>query len=239
MTTRTEQRPQTISPAPQPDSRTHRAPTGGLSVAQVVGGSLAAATAAALGSRLGTVGTISGAALVSVVASVAGTFYTHSLRRTGDRVSTVLRSAPTGRRVLLGALLVFAVAAAAVTTTELVSGRSLAGSAGSTTVGRTVQGGQPSGSGHEPGSGAGSPADRTPAPTTDAEPSSTASPASGSSPTSHPVATPSTAPSGTPSGAASSTTAPQAEDTADPSPTGTADPAAAPTAGASGSPVTP
>lgn len=55
-----------------------------LSFTQVIGGSLAAATAAALGSRLGVVGTIVGAMLVSVVSAVAGALYTQSLRRTQE-----------------------------------------------------------------------------------------------------------------------------------------------------------
>jgi len=57
-----------------------------LSLTQVIGGSLAAATAAALGSRLGVVGTIVGAMLVSVVSAVAGALYTQSLRRTQEMV---------------------------------------------------------------------------------------------------------------------------------------------------------
>lgn len=57
-----------------------------LSATQLIGGSLAAATAAALGSRLGVVGTIVGAALVSVVSAVAGALYTQSLRRTQELI---------------------------------------------------------------------------------------------------------------------------------------------------------
>jgi len=53
-----------------------------LSLAQVAGGSLAAATAAALSSGLGVAGTIAGAAVISVVTAVAGALYTQSLRRT-------------------------------------------------------------------------------------------------------------------------------------------------------------
>ncbi len=65
---------------------TNRKPFLDLSVTQLVGGSLAAATAAALGSRLGTVGTIVGASLVSVVSAVAGALYTQSLRRTQELI---------------------------------------------------------------------------------------------------------------------------------------------------------
>jgi len=51
---------------------TKRKPFLDLSATQLIGGSLAAATAAALGSRLGVVGTIVGAALVSPLGSVVG-----------------------------------------------------------------------------------------------------------------------------------------------------------------------
>lgn len=57
-----------------------------LSLTQIIGGSLAAATAAALGSRIGVVGTVAGAMLVSVVSAVAGALYTQSLRRTQEMV---------------------------------------------------------------------------------------------------------------------------------------------------------
>jgi cell division septation protein DedD len=46
-------------------------------------------TAAALGSRLSVAGTIVGAALASIIAAVAGSLYTASLRRTHDKVKTV------------------------------------------------------------------------------------------------------------------------------------------------------
>ena len=60
-----------------------------LSLAQVLGGALAAMTAAAIGSRLGAAGTIVGAAAASVVAAVAGALYTASLRHTHAKVRTV------------------------------------------------------------------------------------------------------------------------------------------------------
>jgi len=60
-----------------------------LSPTQIVGGALAAMTAAALGSRLSVAGTIVGAALASIIAAVAGSLYTASLRRTHDKVKTV------------------------------------------------------------------------------------------------------------------------------------------------------
>jgi hypothetical protein len=66
-----------------------------LSITQVVGGALAAMTAAALGSRFSVEGTVVGAALASVIAAVAGALYTASLRRTHQTVRVVLRRGPT------------------------------------------------------------------------------------------------------------------------------------------------
>ncbi|MET1007310.1 MAG: hypothetical protein ABWX96_17305, partial [Propionibacteriaceae bacterium] len=60
-----------------------------FSASQIVGGALAAMTAAALGSRLGVGGTIIGAAVASIIAAVAGTLYTASLRHTQEKVKTV------------------------------------------------------------------------------------------------------------------------------------------------------
>jgi hypothetical protein len=60
-----------------------------FSVTQIVGGALAAMTAAALGSQLSAAGTVIGAALASIIAAVAGSLYTASLRRTRDKVKTV------------------------------------------------------------------------------------------------------------------------------------------------------
>ena len=60
-----------------------------LSVSQILGGALAAVTAAALGAQLSVAGTLVGAALASIIAAVAGSLYTASLRRTRDKVKTV------------------------------------------------------------------------------------------------------------------------------------------------------
>jgi hypothetical protein len=60
-----------------------------LSATQIVGGALAAMTAAALGSQLSVAGTIVGAAFASIIAAVAGSLYTASLRRTSNKVKTV------------------------------------------------------------------------------------------------------------------------------------------------------
>jgi hypothetical protein len=65
-----------------------------LSLTQVLGGALAAMTAAALGSRFSVAGTVVGAALASVIAAVAGALYTASLRRTHKTVRVVLSGRP-------------------------------------------------------------------------------------------------------------------------------------------------
>jgi hypothetical protein len=71
-------------------AETSRPPRLELSAAQVAGGALAAITSAVAGSTLGVNGTLAGAAVGSVVATVGGELYTHSLRRTEERVRTVV-----------------------------------------------------------------------------------------------------------------------------------------------------
>jgi hypothetical protein len=71
-------------------AETSRRPRPELSAAQVAGGALAAVTSAVAGSTLGVNGTVAGAAIGSVVATVGGELYTHSLRRTEQRVRTVV-----------------------------------------------------------------------------------------------------------------------------------------------------
>jgi hypothetical protein len=90
----------TAAPATDQTIQGHREPEPGtqqekkawldLSLFQVLGGALAAMTAAALGSRFGIEGTITGTALASVIAAVAGAVYTASLRRTSDTVRTAV-----------------------------------------------------------------------------------------------------------------------------------------------------
>ncbi|MEJ2867305.1 hypothetical protein WCD74_05975 [Actinomycetospora sp. OC33-EN08] len=62
----------------------------GLTIPQIVGGALAAATAAILGSFLGVVGTIGGAAVASVISTVGTALYQRSLERTRDAVKSRL-----------------------------------------------------------------------------------------------------------------------------------------------------
>ena len=234
MDTRTTNRPNREQQSPVPPTVPTRDKPGiDLSLTQVVGGSLAAATAAALGSRLGVVGTISGAALVSLVASVGSAVYTTSLRHTRDRMSSALGRVGGGRsrrsqprvpafRVLAGAATLFVVAALAVTGFELVTGSSLNGASGSTTVATTL---------HESGGSGSHQRTRHPATTgQSASPTPSASPTA--SPTESPSSTPSTgaptptptpSPTGTPTGstAGSPTAGPSETPSEDPSPTAT------------------
>ena len=132
-----------------------------LSPIQVMGGALAAMTAAGLGSRFSVEGTVVGAALASVIAAVAGGLYTASLRRTSAAVREVIggrrtqaagtkgpsapksvskadTSARTSRRrslvlsSVVGAVAIFALAGGALTMYEAIAGRALSGGSGTT-----------------------------------------------------------------------------------------------------------
>lgn len=87
-----------LKSAPDPKSaRSADARLLDLSWPQVVGGALAAMTAAVLGSRLGVAGTVLGAALASVCAAVFGSVYTTSIRRTQKMARTALTIAQNQR----------------------------------------------------------------------------------------------------------------------------------------------
>ncbi|GAB2569910.1 hypothetical protein [Microlunatus antarcticus] len=249
-----------------PDKR--EAPKSSLSIAQIVGGALAAMTAAALGSRLSLAGTVVGAAFASIIAAVAGTLYTASLRRTSQGVSTVIarvRPASTGgtarqpgqatattpptsvgdtgvdatdgwpvttdqtpdgadvdpdatttagrsrvgwKQVVVGALLMFVVAALVLTGIELATGRALSGGTG-TTVGQVAE------------------------PSTRPSPTPTARPSASPTPSAAPSSTVSAAPSAT---AAPSST-PSSEPTAAPTPSSSPVPSDSPTPVASSTPT--
>ncbi|MDN5763079.1 MAG: hypothetical protein L0H41_12280, partial [Microlunatus sp.] len=70
-----------------------------LSGTQLVGGVLAASTAAAIGARLGVAGTILGAALSSLVLGVAGSIYTASLRHTKHKLGSMFAGKTRGTTV--------------------------------------------------------------------------------------------------------------------------------------------
>ena len=130
----------------EPDARP-RAKLLDLSLTQLLGGSMAAATAAALGSRLGVVGTIAGAAVLSIISAIAASLYTNSMARAREAVVLVRsRREPDGvdvevvretwwrrpdrvttRRVLVTTGAVFAIAAAFLTGLQLATGAQVTG----------------------------------------------------------------------------------------------------------------
>lgn len=59
-----------------------------ISATQLIGGALAAMTAAVIGARLGVAGTVLGAAIGSVVAGAAGSLYTASLKHTKSKLTS-------------------------------------------------------------------------------------------------------------------------------------------------------
>jgi hypothetical protein len=153
------------------DTRAGRPRFLGLSLTQVLGGSLAATTAAFLGARLGLAGTLVGAAIASVVSAIATAAYAHSIDRTRHFLKTTRVVATTTtrradavdpatpprevleparpprtltldlRRVGMATLAVFAATVVAITGYEFASGHSLDGKQG-TTVSQVVGGSQ-------------------------------------------------------------------------------------------------
>lgn len=83
----------------QPDTEP-RAKLLDLSLTQLIGGSLAAMTAAALGSRLGVVGTLAGAAVGSVVTAIAASLYTNSMARAHRAIVTTWRPGEAAPRLV-------------------------------------------------------------------------------------------------------------------------------------------
>ena len=73
------------TPEQPPEPKTPRLE---MSATQLVGGALAAMTAAVIGAQLGVAGTVFGAAIGSVVAGAAGSLYTASLKHTKDRLAS-------------------------------------------------------------------------------------------------------------------------------------------------------
>ena len=246
------------SPSTPPEADDPKPPRSSLSLTQVVGGALAAMTAAALGSRLSVAGTVVGAALASIVAAVAGALYTSSLRYTRDRASRVVnarlrngtptavetvtetrvdaaaaparpaaeevtevrpggpdqdwvlptpaatpaRPAPRIRwkTIVVGALAIFAIAIAALTGFELVTGQAISGGQG-TTVGQVSEGN----------------GTRQPVAKPSASPSTTASPTATPSASATPSATPTAVVGPTETPSASATPTPSATPSVTPS----------------------
>ncbi|WP_076260911.1 hypothetical protein [Intrasporangium flavum] len=138
-------------PVTKPEDGSPRSRLLDLSLTQILGGSLAAATAAALGSRLGLLGTIAGAAIGSVVTAVAANLYTNSMARAREAMvlaraynrGTVASRRPEwwrlpdragARRLIATTGALFAVAAAFLTGVQLTTGAQVTG----TTIGRSA-----------------------------------------------------------------------------------------------------
>ncbi len=88
-TTSTDTRPD--SPAP---NTTEPEPFFGLGLAQILASTLAAVSAALAASFLGVAGTIIGAALGSLVATIGSAIYAHSLRTAGSRLQRLRPQGP-------------------------------------------------------------------------------------------------------------------------------------------------
>lgn len=134
-----------------------------LSVVQVIAGALASVSAALVASTFGLKGTLLGAAITSIVASIGGALYTHSLHRARARIQTrfnphtgaiervVIRPPRARRPIRWGRVagvagLVFVLAMGAITVVEIAARKpvaALVGGAspqhGGTTVGALLQ----------------------------------------------------------------------------------------------------
>jgi hypothetical protein len=122
-----------------------------IKLSQLIATALAAITAAFLGSRLGTAGTIIGAGLASTVSTVAGALYQHSLDRTSNRVRAKVTKAKldeptdrppatprhriTWRTASMITVLAFGIGMAAVTGVELLKHGPISGGDNGTTIG--------------------------------------------------------------------------------------------------------
>lgn len=93
-----------VHPADTVDTRPTRTRFLGLSLTQVLGGSLAATAAAFLGAKLGLAGTLVGAATASVVSAIVSAAYAHSVDRTRDflRATHVVTTTTTRSTETLG-----------------------------------------------------------------------------------------------------------------------------------------
>lgn len=89
MNTKQQFKPRTTEHDHEPQAEPPKVNRLELSATKILGGALAAMTAAALGSRLSVAGTVVGAAIASIIAAIAGSLYTASLQHTREKVRTV------------------------------------------------------------------------------------------------------------------------------------------------------
>lgn len=116
-----------------PDEPTVDKPVLMLSVTALAAGALAAVTSAVIGSHLGTAGTLTGAALGSIIGAFSTALYTFGLQRTWHALRALTpRRAKLVAGVVLTALVAFVVALGAITGLEKATGTSLAGEPGTT-----------------------------------------------------------------------------------------------------------
>lgn len=139
----------------------------GIEISKVIAGTLAAITAAVVGSFLGVAGTLAGAAVASVVGSIGTEIYQRSLNKGAQRLSAIAPSfvkAPAavgtppvaaatedespshtvapGRNIRWGhvaiaATTLFVLAVGSLTVFELLAGKSLPAAVGASSTGRT------------------------------------------------------------------------------------------------------
>ena len=142
----------------------------GIEISKVIAGTLAALTAAVIGSFLGVAGTLAGAAVASVVGSVGTEIYQRSLHRGAKRLSAIAptfvkvpaavgtpevaaateeespsHTVPPRRNirwghVALAATALFVLAIGTLSVFELVAGKSVASTVGSTSSGKSTVG---------------------------------------------------------------------------------------------------
>ena len=227
-----------VTPSPDESGTPRTRPE--LSVTQIVASTLAAVTATIAASYFGVSGTVIGAALASVVTVVGNTVYSHSIRRTRERVLSAVpvrpaafrrlsaRTAPatgtlataadpvlarrpfTWRKAALAAAGLFLIVAGIVTSIELVAGRPLT---------KVIH--DQSGSGTSLFGGSTKKSSPTPTPTTSAPTTSTPT----AHPSTHPGSTGPTSSSPTPTPtSATPTPAPTTPTPTSPDPTATPTP---------------
>ena len=191
----------------------------GLSPLQVIAGGLAASSAAVVASFFGVAGTVIGAALASVVASLSAALYGESLRRTEERLRRLRggrssapaaaaplpprlspRRAPAPRRrprwsrVALGAAAAFGLAMVLITTVELIGQRPVSALVGASSHTSTTTVGEITGGGGSHATVPTTPAPSTSSATPDSGATGTSATQTPGSTTSHSAATSSATP---------------------------------------------
>jgi hypothetical protein len=232
--------------APSPDESGTPRTRPELSVTQIVASTLAAVTATIAASYFGVSGTVIGAALASVVTVVGNALYSHSIRRTRERVLSAVPIRPdafrrlparteavaadpvlarrpfTWRKAALAAAGLFLIVAGIVTSIELAAGRPLTkvihDQSGS---GTSLFGGSTKKSSPTPSPSPSAPTTSTPTAHPSTDPGSTAPTSSPTTPTptpTTPTSTPTTATPTSPDPTPTPTPTPSTSTTGHPTP---------------------